>query len=97
MAARMSGLGNNVRIVQFGENGHSNGNGKGTGNTLMDMLMHIPELSEVFRAKTEALSGEDFEKTMMRMAQLFSAMRNMDVKPDAGTNPTAPTTPTLPS
>jgi flotillin len=91
MAEAMGGLGSNVRIVQFGgENGHSNGTG--TGNTLMDMLMHIPEVSEVFRAKTEALSGEDFEKTMMRIAQLFTAIRTMDVNPSPSVgNTTAPT------
>ncbi|MEL7435496.1 MAG: hypothetical protein AAFN11_16220, partial [Chloroflexota bacterium] len=70
----LAGLGNNVRIVQFagGENGNSH-----TGNTLMDMLMNIPELSEVFMAKTEALSGEDFEQTLMKASQLFNTLRTM--------------------
>lgn len=76
VASAMAGLGSNVRIVQIG--GENNGNGNGTGNTLMDLIMHIPEVSEVFRAKTEALSGEDFEKTLLRIGQLFAAIRTMD-------------------
>ncbi|MEL6403911.1 MAG: SPFH domain-containing protein [Chloroflexota bacterium] len=74
IANALAGLGNNVRIVQFagGENGNSH-----TGNTLMDMLMNIPELSEVFMAKTEALSGEDFEQTLMKASQLFNTLRTM--------------------
>lgn len=70
MADAMAGLGGNVRIVQFGENG------KGTGNALLDMLMSIPEVSEMFMAKTEALSGEDFQQTLFKAAELFNALRN---------------------
>jgi flotillin len=76
IAEAMSGLGGNVRIVQFGENGKSNGTG--TGNTLLDMLMNIPEVSEMFMAKTEALSGEDFEVTLKKAAQLFNTLKNME-------------------
>lgn len=75
VAEAMAGLGNNVRIVQFGQNG--NGNGSGTGNTLMDMLMNIPEVSEMFMAKTEALSGEEFEVTLQKAAQLFNTLKTM--------------------
>lgn len=76
IADALAGLGNNVRIVQFGQDGR--GNGTGTGNTLLDMLMNIPEVSQVFMAKTEALTGEDFEKTLMKAAQLFNALKTMD-------------------
>lgn len=78
IAEAMAGLGNNVRIVQFGGdgNGHSS-----TGNTLLDLLMRIPEVSEMFRAKVEALSGDDFETTMKRAAELFKSLRNMEDSP----------------
>lgn len=76
IAEAMAGLGGNVRIVQFGDKGGGAG-GSATGNALMDMLMNIPEVSEMFMAKTEALSGEDFQQTLMKAAQLFNAMRDM--------------------
>ncbi len=79
IAEAMGGLGNNVRIVQFGGNGNGQG---GTGNTLLDLLMHIPEVSEMFRAKVEALSGDDFETTMKRAADLFKSLRTMDGTPE---------------
>lgn len=73
MAQAMAGLGNNVRIVQFSGNG-SNGHGESK-NVLMDMLLNIPEVTEMFRAKVEALSGEDVETTMVRLAQLMSSVQ----------------------
>lgn len=76
VAAAMGGLGENVRIVQFG-NGTGNGNGHSTGNTLLDMLMNIPEVSEMFMAKVEALSGQDFEVTMQRATQLLASLRGL--------------------
>lgn len=89
IAEAMSGLGNNVRIVQFGQNG-ANGNGhNGTGNTLMDLLMNIPEVAEVFRSKVEALSGEDMQTTMQRFARLLNTLRTIDDNPT-----TVTTTPT---
>ncbi len=74
IAMALAGLGNNVRIVDFG--GGMNGNGK-TGNTFMDMLMNIPQLAEVFTTQVEALSGEDFEVTIQKAAMLFNAMKDM--------------------
>lgn len=71
----MAGLGNNVRIVQFGDSGNG---GSGTGNTLLDMLMNIPEVSQMFMAKTEALTGEDFELTLKKASQLFNSLKTMD-------------------
>ncbi|HLU08325.1 MAG TPA: SPFH domain-containing protein [Oceanobacillus sp.] len=77
IAQAMGGLGDNVRIVQIGSNGH---NGS-TGNTLMDMLVNIPEVAEIFRTKVEALSGEDLESTISRVGKLFAALK------DAGDSP----------
>ncbi len=76
----LAGLGGNVRVVQIGGNGSGNG---GTGNTFMDMLMNIPEVAETFRAKVEALSGEDVETTMVRLAQLFASVQTAAGKSDA--------------
>lgn len=83
MAEAMAGLGGNVRVVQFGGNGH-NGTST-TGNAYMDLLMNVPEVSEMFRAKVEALSGEDFESTVTRLAQLFALLKNVDAKPAEST------------
>ncbi|MBX3064734.1 MAG: hypothetical protein KF726_17255 [Anaerolineae bacterium] len=75
IANAMAGLGDNVRIVQFG--GH-NGNGS-SGNTLMDLLTNIPEVAEVFRTKVEALSGEDMATTVARVGSLLNALRGHEV------------------
>jgi flotillin len=80
VADAMGGLGNNVRIVQFGQGGNgSNGNGAhSTGNTLMDLLMNVPEVSQMFMAKVEALSDDDFESVLKRAAKLFNSLRDMN-------------------
>ncbi|MBN8618035.1 MAG: hypothetical protein J0L63_03965 [Anaerolineae bacterium] len=95
VASALAGLGNNVRIVQFGGNG--NGNGSGSGNTFMDMLMNIPEVAEVFRTKVETLSGEDFNVTLMRMAQMFESLRHLESgmrSTSSSTEADAPSAPT---
>lgn len=74
----MAGLGNNVRFVQFSGGNGSNGNGTGGGNTFLGMLMEIPEIAEMFRVKVEALSGEDFERTLQRIATMFQSLRDME-------------------
>ena len=74
IAQALAGLGGNVRVVQMG----SSGDGGSHGNTFLNMLMGIPEMAEVFRTKVEALSGDDFESTMMRVARLFAAVREPD-------------------
>ncbi|MCB9456870.1 MAG: hypothetical protein H6671_12865 [Anaerolineaceae bacterium] len=74
IAMALAGLGNNVRVVQFGGNG-ANG---GTGNTFMDMLMNIPEVAEMFRTKVEALSGEDFNHTVERISGLFNTLKGVE-------------------
>ncbi len=89
IATAMAGMGENVRIVQFGGNGH-NGSG-GTGNTLMDMLVNIPEVAEVFRTKVEALSGEDLETTVARVGSLFNALK------DGSSSALSPAAPPLPA
>ncbi len=71
----LAGLGDNVRIVQFGQNGS---NGSATGNAFMDMLLNIPEVAEMFRTKVEALSGEDFNHTIAKMAQMFASLEHVD-------------------
>lgn len=73
MANALAGLGGNVRVVQIGSNGNSS-----NGNTFMDMLMNIPEVAETFRTKVEALSGEDFQVTLTRLAMLFETLRNVE-------------------
>lgn len=75
IAEAMGGLGGNVRIVDFGGS-----NGGKAGNTLLDLLMNIPEVAQTFTAKVEALSGEDFEVTIQKAAALLKSMR--DVRPD---------------
>lgn len=75
LAQALAGLGNNVRVVQFGNGNESNGP---TGNTFMNMIMSIPEVAEMFRTKVEALSGEDFQKTIERVALLFNTLKSVD-------------------
>ena len=80
IAKAMAGLGDNVRIVQFGGNGHNGNSGSSaTGNTLMDMLVNIPEVAEVFRSKVEALSGEDLASTVARVGHLFNALKGSEI------------------
>lgn len=89
IARALAGLGNNVRVVQFGNgSGHNNG-ASSTGNTFMDMLLNIPEVAEIFRSKVEALSNEDLESTIRKVAQLFNSLKQVDMPdqtPADGTN-----------
>lgn len=71
----LAGLGGNVRVVQFG---NGNGDHSAGGNTFMQMLLGIPEVAEMFRTKVEALSGEDFEQTINKVAKMFHALRDVD-------------------
>jgi flotillin len=82
IAEALAGLGGNVRVVQFG-NSNGNGNGNGTGNTFMDLLLNIPEVAETLRTKVEALSGEDFDRTIDRVALLFKRLQSVDSGSDA--------------
>jgi flotillin len=97
IADALAGLGGNVRIVQFG-GGASGGGSNHTGNAFIDMLMNIPEFAEIFRAKVEALSGEDFEQAISRMAHMFRSLRDVDADtfsstPPANGDQAAPDTP----
>lgn len=74
IAQALAGLGGNVRMVQFSG---SNGNGA-TGSSFMDLLLNIPEVAETLRSKVEALSGEDFEKTLLKVAGLFNSLKTVD-------------------
>lgn len=82
IAEAVAGLGNNTRIVQF-----SGQNGSGTGNTLMDLLMNIPELAQVLSAKVEALSGDDLETTIKKAGALLRMLREDE---EAEVIPTTP-------
>lgn len=84
MAEAMAGLGGNVRVVHFAGNG--NGTSGGTGNSFMDLLMNIPEVTEVFRAKVESLSGEDFETSLARVAHLFGVLKGIE-QPSSESSP----------
>jgi flotillin len=70
----LAGLGGNVRVVQIGG---AESNGKGNG-AFSNLLMSIPEMAETFRAKTEALSGEDFGTTVNRIARLLDVLRSIE-------------------
>ncbi|MBK8022087.1 MAG: hypothetical protein IPK19_11830 [Chloroflexi bacterium] len=89
IAEAMAGLGGNVRMVQFG----GNGNGGGTGNTFMEMLMTIPEVADMFRTKIEALSGDDLETTFARIGRLLGTLRT-GTTASMDSTPLPPATPT---
>lgn len=74
IAHALAGLGGNVRVVDFG--GGQNGNSR-TGNTFMDMLLGIPEVAEIFTAKVEALSGEDFNTTLTKVTMLLDSLKDV--------------------
>ncbi|MBW4438355.1 MAG: hypothetical protein KME04_14545 [Pleurocapsa minor GSE-CHR-MK-17-07R] len=73
IANALAGLGGNVRMVNFGGNG-VNGS-SGNGNAFLEFLNGIPETAEVLRAKVEALSGDDFETTIVRISNLLTILR----------------------
>ena len=75
IASAMSGLGGNVRVVDFGG---GNGGGRKTGNTFMDFLLEIPEVTEMFNAKIEALTGDDIEQTIRKVSMLIKSLRDVD-------------------
>lgn len=78
IAQALAGLGNNVRIVDFG-----GGNGHGvTGNTFLDMLLSIPQVADMFTTQVEALTGDDFQQTMVKISEMVNAL-----KPENGTVP----------
>ena len=70
----LAGIGGNVRMVQIGGNG---ANGQ-TGNTFMDLLLNIPEVAEIFKAKVEALSGDDLDVTLDRIGTLLAGLRRVE-------------------
>jgi flotillin len=77
IATALAGLGGNVRIVQFA-GGNGNGSNGATGHTLLDMLLSVPEVAEVMKAKVEALSGDTLENAMTKFVQLFNSLRQID-------------------
>lgn len=85
IAHAMAGLGGNVRVVQL--SGGNGGSGGATGNTFMDLLLDIPEVAEVFKAKVEALSGDDLGSTVNRMTQLLNALREEPIEANVENKP----------
>jgi len=64
----LQGVGENVRIVQF-----SGGEGATNNSALLETLKTVPELAAIINAKTEALSGENLEQVLAKIAQFISA------------------------
>jgi hypothetical protein len=59
------------------------------------MLMSIPEVAEMFRVKVEALSGEDFKKTIDRVVDLFETLKHTGLDSSKQPEPILPSnTPT---
>lgn len=87
IAQALAGLGGNVRVVQFGNSGNGTGN-----NTFMEMLMGIPEVADMFRSKVEALSGEDFENTIDRVAKMFKMLKSVENGDETNALPTSSST-----
>ncbi|MEO0563467.1 MAG: SPFH domain-containing protein [Chloroflexota bacterium] len=86
IAMALAGLGNNVRVVSFGDGGNG-----GSGNsTFMNMLMEIPEVADMFRTKVEALSGEDFDQTMNRVVTMFNSLKSVDAADFSGNGSAVP-------
>ncbi|MBN1284187.1 MAG: hypothetical protein JXB47_02195 [Anaerolineae bacterium] len=76
----LAGLGSNIRMVHFGgADGGSAGAGK-TGIKLVDLLLDMPEIAEVFKAKVEALSGEDMTTTIAKINQMFNKLKAGDLQ-----------------
>lgn len=70
-AQAMAGLGGNMKVVQFGGVGSNGqgGNGHGTGNALLDIVMQMPELASVLNAKSDALTGLDLGQIIGRITK----------------------------
>ncbi len=72
VAQAMGNIGGNVRLVQF------NGESGGSGNSLMDLLLQVPETAAMLNAKVEALSGEDMMAQLTRVLQLLANLKVVD-------------------
>jgi uncharacterized membrane protein YqiK len=64
----LKGVGENVRIVQF-----SVAEGATNNSALLETLKTVPELAAIINAKTEALSGENLEQVLAKIASFISA------------------------
>ena len=64
----LKGVGENVRIVQFG-----GAEGATNNSALLETLKTVPELAAIINAKTEALSGENLEQVLAKIASFISA------------------------
>lgn len=65
----MKGIGENVRIVQFSGSDSSGA----SENALIETLKKIPEIATVINAKTEALSGENLEQLLAKIAAFLAS------------------------
>lgn len=80
IAEAMAGLGGNVRVVDFG--GGNGGSGP-AGNTFMNFLLGIPQVAEMFTKEVEALSGNDFEVTLEKIAKLLGTLKTATVQQES--------------
>lgn len=74
-AQALSGMGNNMRVVQFS----GAAGAKSTGNVLLDTLMQIPEVGEVLAAKTEALTGKDIPTILAEVLAMMQGVKEVVV------------------
>lgn len=66
-SAAMAGVGENMKVVQFGGQG---GNGQTTGNALFDTLQQLPFVLEKMNITAEALSGKDVRTIIAEVMEL---------------------------
>lgn len=83
----LKGIGENVRIVQIGDGAGSRD------NALLETLKGIPELATIINAKTEALSGENLEELVARMAKLLKIRLGDGTAPKRNGEPQPETAP----
>jgi flotillin len=88
----LQGVGENVRIVQFG-----GAEGATNSSALLETLKTVPELAAIINAKTEALSGENLEQVLAKIAQFISAGKPGSAPVEEKTSPPAKGTSRRPS
>jgi len=68
LGTALKGVGENVRIVQFGGT-----DGTTSNSALLETLKTVPEIATIINAKTEALSGETLEQILTKIAGFIQA------------------------
>ena len=84
LGVALKGLGENVRIVQFG-----GGDGLKSESALLETLKTVPEIASIVNAKTEALSGENLEQITRRITQFLANGPITGEQPAAAPEPAA--------